>query len=231
VAAARAGADERAIFIRKTYLHLAGAIGLFAGIEAILLGPLAHITGPFIAKMMTFAGRWSWLVVLGIFMLVGYIGDRWARSTTSKGMQYAGLLLYVAAESIIFLPLLWVATRFAGPHVLPTAALLTGCLFAGLTATVFITKKDFSFLRTALMVGGFIAMGVIVVAIVFGFDLGAIFSIAMIVLASGYLLYYTSNVLHHYQPGQHVAAALALFAAVALLFWYILRLLLELQRE
>jgi FtsH-binding integral membrane protein len=46
----------------------------------------------------------------------------------------------------------------------------------------------------------------------------------MIVLASGYILYDTSNVLHRYRTDQHVAAALALFASVAILFWYVLRL-------
>ena len=97
-------------------------------------------------------------------------------------------------------------------------------LFGVLTAVVFITRKDFSFLRTILMFGGFAAMGLIVVAIVFQFALGPIFTYAMIALACGYILYDTSNVLHHYRIGQHVAAALALFASVALLFWYILQL-------
>jgi hypothetical protein len=229
--AAKAGATARATFIRKTYTHLAGAIALFAAIETVLLGPLAHITKPLLMKMLTFAGPYSWLVVLGAFMAVGYIADRWARSATSKGMQYLGLALYVVAESIIFLPLLWIATRFAGSDVLPSAVLLTVFLFIGLTGTVFITKKDFSFLRTILMVGGFVAMGLIVCAILFGFNLGILFSAAMIALAGGYLLYYTSNVLHHYQPGQHVAAALALFAAVALLFYYVLLLFLQMSRD
>ncbi len=67
-------------------------------------------------------------------------------------------------------------------------------------------------------------MGLIVVAIIFQFSLGPIFTYAMIALACCSILYSTSNVLHHYRIGQHVAAALALFAAVALLFWYILRL-------
>ena len=51
-----------------------------------------------------------------------------------------------------------------------------------------------------------------------------LFSVAMIGLAAGYILFYTSNVLHHYRKDQHVAASLALFASLALLFWYILRI-------
>jgi hypothetical protein len=91
---------------------------------------------------------------------------------------------------------------------------------------VFVTRKDFSFLRKTLFVGGIAAMGLIVVAILTGFSLGPIFTYAMIALACGYILYHTSNVLHHYRIGQHVAAALALFASVALLFWYIIQLFL-----
>ncbi|MCP4602864.1 MAG: hypothetical protein GY847_20500 [Proteobacteria bacterium] len=139
-------------------------------------------------------------------------------------MQYAGLALYVVAESIIFLPILYMAVYYSSPNVLPTAGMLTLTLFAGLTGTVFITKKDFSFMRAALMIGGFIALGLIVCSILFGFELGTVFSVVMVGLAGGYILYYTSNILHHYRTDQHVAASLALFAAVALMFWYILRL-------
>jgi len=60
-----------------------------------------------------------------------------------------------------------------------------------------------------------------------GFNLGVWFSGAMVGLASGYILYDTSNVMHHYRTDQHVAASLALFASVALLFWYILQLLMQ----
>lgn len=226
VVASQASATDRAEFIRKTYGHLAGAVGLFVLLEYVLLH--MSFTPKLIAAMV--GTRYSWLVVLGLFMAVGYIADRWAQSAQSKGMQYAGLILYVVAEAFIFLPLLFVAAYFSSPNVLPSAAIVTLALFAGLTGTVFITKKDFSFLRTALMVGGFVALGVIVLSILVGFDLGSLFAIAMVVLAGGYILYYTSNVLHHYRTDQYVAASLALFAAVALLFWYILLLFMKSDR-
>jgi len=130
----------------------------------------------------------------------------------------------VVAQAIIFLPLLYMAAHYGGPNTIKMAGLLTATLFAGLTGTVFITGKDFSFMRGALCLGGFIALGLIVASILFGFSLGLLFSVGMVVLAGGYILYYTSNVLHHYRTDQHVAAALALFAAVALMFWYILRI-------
>ena len=223
--AAQAAATERAAFIRRTYAHLAGAVAAFVGLEFLLLGPLKAQVEPLIFKMA--ATRYGWLVVLGLFMAVGWIADKWARSSQSPTMQYVGLGLYVVAESIIFLPLLYVAAFYTSREMLPTAALLTGTLFAGLTGTVFITRSDFSWMRSILVIGGFVALGIIVCGILFGFELGTFFSIAMVVLAAGYILYYTSNVLHHYRTDQHVAASLALFAAVALMFWYILRIFLD----
>ena len=217
--AAYAAEDARAGFIAKTYFHLAGAILAFIALEAVILS-LPGVDG--LVRTMI-GGRYSWLIVLGLFMGVSWIANSWAMSTTSIGTQYAGLGLYIVAEAIIFTPLLFIAQNFY-PEVIPTAALATLGLFSILTVVVFATRKDFSFLRSILIFGGIAAMGLIVVAIVCRFDLGPIFTYAMIGLACGYILYSTSNVLHHYRIGQHVAASLALFAAVALLFWYILQL-------
>lgn len=227
--AEQATENERSAFIRRTYGHLALAVLAFGVLEALFFGPLYPTMEPLLIAMLS--GPYNWLIVLALFMGVGWLAEKWARSDKSPAMQYVGLGVYIVAEAIIFMPLLAVAIFYTDPSVLPTAAVLTGCLFAGLTGTVFITRKDFSFLRSALLIGGFIAMGLIVIAILFGFQLGSLFSLAMIVLAGGYILYYTSNVLHHYRTDQHVAAALTLFAAVALLFWYVLRLLIALGRD
>ncbi len=221
VFAAHAAADERTEFITKTYLHLAGAIGLFAILETVLL----HLPGIDQLVGLMFASRFGWLIVLGLFMGVSWIAESWAQSAVSKTTQYMGLGLFVLAEAVIFVPLLYMATRMEnGRDIIVSAAGATAFLFAALSAVVFITRKDFSFLRTVLMFGGLAAMGLIVAAIYFQFALGPIFTYAMIAFACGYILYHTSNVLHHYRIGQHVAASLALFASVALLFWYIVQL-------
>ena len=220
--AADAAADERSNFITKTYLHLAGAIGLFVILEAVLLA----LPGTDSLVRMMVGGRFSWLIVLGLFMLVSHVAESWAQSAVNPATQYMGLGLYVVAEAVIFLPLLCIA-RQINPGAIPSAGMATLVLFGGLTAVVFVTRKDFSFLRTVLLFGGLAALGLIVVAAIFQFALGPIFIYAMIALACGYILYHTSNVLHHYRIGQHVAASLALFASVALLFWYILQLFLS----
>ena len=49
----------------------------------------------------------------------------------------------------------------------------------------------------------------------------------MIGYAGGVILYDTSNVLHHFPEDRYVAAALQLFAGIALMFWYVLRLFLS----
>ena len=224
---ATASADERREFIRRTYLHLGLAILAFAALEALLLdSPLGET---FLSLLG--GSRYSWLIVLGAFMGVSFLADRWARSDASRGLQYAGLALYVAAQAVIFLPIMLIAARVSSPDVIPAAALLTGLLFAGLTFAAFTSGVDFSFLRGALTIGGFVALGVIVASILFGFTLGVFFAGVMVLFAAGSILYTTSQVLRTYRTDQHVAAALALFAAVALLFWYVLRIVMGVSRR
>ncbi len=223
VAVADAPADARADFIKKTYLHLGAAILAFIAFEYMLF-----TTGAALAlTQFAVGGRYSWLIVLAAFMGVSYIADRFARTPHSKGMQYLGLGMYVVAEAIVFAPLLYIAAAYSDPNVIPTAGLYTAIVFGGLTGIVFLTGKDFSFLRQGLMVAGFAAMGLVICSILFGFTLGTVFAAVMVVFAAGYILYYTSNIMRHYPVGSHVAASLALFSAVALLFWYILRILMD----
>ena len=223
LSAAQSPASDRAAFIRRTYSHLAVAILAFIGLEYYL------VNAPFAAKLaMSMTDGYSWLIVMGLFMAVGYMADKLARLENSEQMQYLGLGLFVIAEAIVFLPLLFIATMFGGSGLIPTAGLMTLLLVGGITATVFITKKDFSFLKGVLTIGAFVAMGLIICSILFGFSLGLVFASVMVLFAGGCVLYTTSNILHHYAPNQHVAASLALFSSVALLFFYILQVLMSL---
>jgi FtsH-binding integral membrane protein len=163
--------------------------------------------------------------VLAAFMGVSTLANWWANSQTSRPLQYMGLLLYVVAETIIFLPLLFLAAiRTGGGEIILQAGIITGGLFAGLSAVVLLSRKDFSFLGPILGVGFFVALGFIVASLLFGFSLGNFFAFLMVAFAGGSILYNTSNILHKYRTDQHVAASLSLFASVALLFWYVLRI-------
>ena len=220
-AVAEALPGERAAFIRKTYLHLAGAVLAFIMLETYLIISGA---GLYMAQTML-GGRFSWFIVLGAFMGVSMLANWWANSQTSRPLQYMGLALYVVAETVIFMPLLYMAqARTGDASLIAQAGIITGGLFAGLTAVVFMSRKDFSFLGPILAIGGFVALGFIAASLLFGFSLGNLFAFVMVIFAGGAILYDTSNILHKYRTDQHVAASLSLFASVALLFWYILRI-------
>ena len=226
VLVANASETERAGFIRRTYWHLAGAILAFAGLETVLIQ--SGVAESFMHLLK--GGMWMWLIVLGLFMVVSTVANNWAHSAISKEMQYAGLGLFVVAEAIVFMPLIYIALQRA-PDVLSHAALLTLMLVGGLTFTAFTTRKNFSFLGPILSIGGWVALGVIVTSMLFGFTLGAVFSGAMIIFAAGAVLYSTSNIIHEYHTEQHVAASLSLFSSVGLLFWYIVQFMMSLSGD
>src|SRR5690606_21320848 len=211
---------ERARFIRNTYMLLAAAILAFIGVEYALFESGA---ANMIASVIFSGGSMGWLLVLGLFMGVSYLANRWAPSDTSPVTQYLGLGVFVLAEAVIFVPLIFLATYYSDDGaVLIKAGITTIGLFLGLTATVFITRSDFSFLGPIVAIGGFAALGFIVASAIFGFTLGSLFAFAMVAFAGTAMLYNTSQVLHQYNPKQYVAASLTLFAGIALLFWYIL---------
>jgi len=225
--AAAAAADERAGFIMKTYLYVFGAIAAFITIQTALftIVGLENLMALTAATLGT--GGKSWLIVLGAFMVVSWIANAWAQSDTSPVLQHVGLGVYIAALSVVFIPLLCMAQVAGGSGTILSAAMATAGLFAALTLAVFITRKDFSFLRSTVIFGSFAALGFIVTAILFGFSPGPIFAYVMVALMCVCILFYTSNVLHHYRISQHVAAALALFASVMTLFWYVLQIFLS----
>jgi FtsH-binding integral membrane protein len=223
--AATAVPSERAKFIQLTYIHLAGAILAFAAMTGLLLRtPL----GVNLFRGLASAGNLGMIALMVAFIGAGYIARWWAFSGTSKAMQYAGLGLYIVAQSIIFLPLLIYAEyRFPDQNMIAKAGLMTVGLFFGLTTAVFVTKADFSFMGTALCILSWVALLTIIAGWIFGFGLGLWFSGAMIALASGFIVYDTSNIIRHYPTDRYVGAALELFASVALLFYYILRFMMQ----
>jgi FtsH-binding integral membrane protein len=219
---ADAAPADRATFIRKTYFLLALAILAFIGVEVFFF---ASGIAAAIASLVFAGGSIGWLAVLGVFMLISWLSNKWAVSETSSAVQYFGLGLFIIAEAVIFVPLLYIAAYASGdPTVILKAGIVSLGLFGGLTLTVFVTRTDFSWLAPILGIGGFAALGFIIASALFGFTLGNIFAFVMVAFAGTAILYETSNILHRFNTRQHVAAALSLFASVALLFWYILRI-------
>jgi FtsH-binding integral membrane protein len=208
--------DDRSTFIWKCYAHVVGAILAFAAIEVYLFqsGIAAAITEPMLN---------NWWMVFGAFILAGWGASHVAHRVQSMQAQYAAFAAFIVIEALIFAPMLFIA-YLKEPSIIDSAAGVTilGCV--GLIATVMVTRKDFSFLRGLLVWAFFLAMAGIVGSLLFGFELGTWFSVAMIGFAGAAVLYDTSNIIHHYPQDKYVAASMQLFSSIALMFWYILRL-------
>lgn len=212
---------EKGAFYKKTYQHVAIAILAFILLETVLLK-----TVPSEVIIWMLSGKFIWLFIIGLFWLGSTLSNNLAFNP-SREKQYLGLGLYVILEAVIFLPMIAIAAAYSGGEMLTQAATITLFMFTGLTAVVFLTKTDFSFLRTAIIIGGFVSLGTIVGGAIFGFNLGLWFSVGMVVLASASILYQTNQIKNQFGTEQYVGAALQLFASIMLLFWYVLRILMS----
>ncbi len=221
-------AEERGAFVIRVYQHLLLAIGAFVAFETVLFQ-----TGIAEAMFDFLTGASSaWLLILGAFMVIQWMATSAAHNLENEGLQYAGLFGMAAGQALIFAPFLYYVFNDPknGSGSVAAAAVITVAGFAGLTVVAFVTRKDLSFLRPMLMWGGIAALALIVVAVLFGFQLGIWFSVAMIALAGGAILYQTQQIMARYPSHAHVGAAVQLFASVMMLFWYVLRLVSQLRR-
>jgi len=216
---AQLSVEDRSTFIWKCYAHVVGAILVFAAIEV-------YFFRSGIAEAIYTPMTNNWWMVMGAFILGGWGATHVAHRVRSTNAQYAAFAGFIVLEALIFAPMLWYAYQ-KNPGVIDSAIGVTviGCV--GLIATAMITRKDFSFLRGMLVWGFMLAMVAIIGSFIFGFHLGTWFSVAMIGFAGAAVLYDTSNIMLHYPEDKYVAASMQLFASIAMMFWYILRLFLS----
>jgi uncharacterized protein len=223
-AVATLGVSDRVAFLRKSYGLLGVSLIAWAAASAALFRYAPETS----LSWSKWALNGHWLIVVGLLMVSGMVAQWLAKSNTSRAIQLLGLGVEVAAWTFLLQPILWIGFfKFPGSFgaMLAQGTVATLAIFAGLTATVFITKKDFSFLRGVITIGMFAAIGIILASMLFGFTLGLLFIGAMIVLLSLKILYDTSLMLNYFPPTHYVSAALMLFSTVATLFWYIINLL------
>jgi uncharacterized protein len=217
---AKQGADVRQRFMTRVYLHLLLAIGGFIGVEFLLFEyGIAE-------SIATFVFQTNWLVILGGFMVVSWMAGRMSAKALSPGAAYGGLALLVVANALLFAAPLYIANETA-EGTISTAAWLSLGAFAALSGIAITTSRDFSFLRGVLMWGGVLALCLIVGSVLFGAALGTWFAVAMIGFAGAAILYDTQKIYHSYPPDREVVAAMSLFSSLALLFWYVLQLLMR----
>lgn len=212
----------RSTFMVRVYQHLMAAIVAFVAIEALLIN-----LGVASAMYDWFEGNgYMWLALLGGFMVGSWIATNAAHDILDPSRQYAGLFGLAGLYALLFAPFLHYVfdVRTDGGATVGAAAVITAFGFAGLTAVGLTTRNDLSFLRPLVLWGMVSALVLILAAVLFGFELGVWFSVAMITLAGASILYQTQTILRRYPSEAYVGAAVQLFGSVMLLFWYVLRL-------
>jgi uncharacterized protein len=206
-------------YLRRVYGRL--AVGL-AGFVTLLW--FMFSSGAAVPLTVAMLGG-SWLLVLGGFMVVSWLANRLAWSqTSSTAAQWGGFALLVVANAVIFTPLI-VTAELAAPGVVVTAGWYTAAGVAALSFAATRSQRDYSWLGPLLAWAGLAALAAIVTAVLFGFNLGAWFSLAMITVAGAAILHDTQQVVARGVPGGETRDAMLLFSSVTLMLWYVIRLL------
>jgi len=214
-----ATSEQKAAFYKHTYGHVAGGVLVFILLEALFLQSEFLVN-----TLLSFTQGYLWLVLIGGFMGFSWLAQKMVADGTSKPKQYLGYFIYIVGQALLFVPMLYIVMSYTGTIVLKQAVAVTAALFIALTVVAFMSKVNFSFLRSIIAIGFLLAMGAIVAGMIFGFSLGLWFSVAMCALAAGSILYETQQLQYQYATNQYVAAALGLFSSLMLLFWYVLRI-------
>ena len=223
-----AATNERVAFIGKVYLMMFSGLLVFGLSTALpILG--AMMGNPFLTAVFN-AG----VSIHPLFLFLVLIASSFAVHAVAMVRYLNVLAFYFFAAFWGFISISLFAYVLANFGVAPIVQGLglTTFVFGGLSGYVFLTRKDFSFMRGFLTVGLFLLIGVIVVALVgnyfFGYQVQLLhigMSIFAVLLFSGYVLYDTSNLLHRYSTDMVVPAALALLVDFIILLRNIVYLL------
>jgi uncharacterized protein len=220
VPVAAAAPEVRTQFMGRVYGHLVGGIAAFVAAQYVLF------TTGLAEAIYRVVVATNWLLILGGFMVVSWLATHLARQARTTTGAYGGYGVLVVANALLFAAPLYQANAFV-PGAIRTAAWLSIGGFVGLSAVALTTSRDFSFLRGLLLWGGVVALLAIVGAVLFDVVLGTWFSVAMIAFAGAAILYDTQRVYQSFPAQAVVPAAMHLFSSLALLFWYVLRLVMQ----
>jgi FtsH-binding integral membrane protein len=210
--AADVNVAERMSFVRKVYA-LFFAATLFAVGGAIL--------GLSFPPLMMAAAQHPWIVL--ILMLGGVMGAQAVRHV--PGINLLALFGFTTLTGVIISPILYVIGQI-NPASIIQAGVLTVGIFGGLTAYVFISRRDFSFLRGMVVTGLIVVILAGLLNIFIGSTaLGFAIAATTLLLFSGFVLYDTSNIIRRYPTNEYVAGALSLYLDAFNIFLALLRLL------
>ena len=210
--AAQASLQERLGFIRKVY-------ALFFIATLFAVGGVA--LGFAFPPLMMAAAEHPWIVLF--LMVGGVMGAQAVRHV--PGINLLALFGFTTLTGLIISPVLYIIGQ-TNPASIIQAGVLTVGIFGGLTAYVFISRRDFSFLRGMMVTGLIVVILAGLLNIFIGSSaLGFAVAAAALLLFSGFVLYDTSNIIHRYPTNEYVAGALSLYLDAFNIFLALLRLL------
>jgi modulator of FtsH protease len=210
--AARASVDERMGFIRKVYaLFFAATLFAIGGVAVGLSFP----------PLLRFAFQHPWVMLFA--MLGGVMGAQAVRHV--RGLNLLALFGFTTLTGVVISPLIAAVLSF-NPGSILAAGVLTVGIFGGLTIYVFVSKKDFSFMRGMVWTGLIVVilagvLNIFLASSALGFAVAA----ATLLLFSGFVLYDTSNIIRRYPVNEYVAGALSLYLDAFNIFLALLRIL------
>ena len=209
VIVAQAPVLDRLAFLKKVYTLLTLSLG-----TAVFAGWFT-ITTP--AFLLTVANNHLLFIILQIGLIFICFAVR-----KKENISFFALFAFTTLSGITASPIV-----FTYLDVAFQASVLTMLAFGSLTSYVFITKKDFSFMRGFLIVGLILlVVGGLLNAFFFkSSGLSYFMSIGGIFIFCGFILYDTSMIMKRYPTDEYISATLALYLDILNLFLYILTFL------
>lgn len=229
----------RVKYLRKVYGLLlacavlaitAGALTIYAGPTEVIAprdgsGPAVH--APILVAMMLTRPGLLGLAFAALFFSTVVAG--WVSKIPVVNL--VALFGVSALMGIQLGPMVFVAQYYANlgatlsDHPVRDTFAMVFSIFAGLTSYVFVTKKDFSYMRASLFMGFWVIFAACILAFFVGSEvLSLAVASAGAVLSAGFLLYQTSHILRNSSMDDAVGDALVLIVQLRNLFMFLLRI-------
>ena len=213
--------ERRVAFLRSVYLWLMGGFGVASLGAYFSYSTLESFTAPLMNKL---GNGFVW-VLFGAQMGAIFFAQAVSRKKPLNILAYS-LFTLISGYVAGLICLMYAHAIPNGWNIVLTAAGLTALDFLLLSAIAFISKKDFSFLRTFIIVGvGIFFFGGIIAAIFHLELLSMAFAAVAVIACSAKILYDTSNMLRTEDFSDPAGFALSLFVSLYNIFISLLRIL------
>jgi FtsH-binding integral membrane protein len=189
------------------------------------------------AGITIFLNQWvSLAIILGSYGIAQWVAPKMVFGEQKVLGFGIGAVFEGIAMGYLLLAAMTMGAAQGNPLGLVTLALMmTGLTGLGMTAYVWTSPREFSFIGaalSALSLPMLILMGVgLVFPALFGGVFGILISGLFVVISAAGLLYQVNQVFHKLDTRQHIEGAFLIMMGLLVLFWNILVLLMKLNRR